>query len=97
MRPLGRLQNIDAVPYGGAAAPEIQRDVPIAVRRHCNTSRQPLVVTAEIVVPAASSVALEIAVAHEADITAMAAIDHDDVAFVQIFALMQELRGPALS
>ena len=48
---------------------------------------------AVVPVSAAAPIALEIAVAHEAHVATMAAIDHDDVACIQIFTPVHELHG----
>ena len=76
---------------GCAAATQIQRYVPVAARWNDNARGQALIVAAVIVVRAATLVTREITITHKPDIAAMAAINHNDVAFAEIFALMKEL------
>ena len=80
-----------------ATAAEVQSDIPVSAARHQNAGRQPLIVAAVILMRAAAPVAREVAVIHQANIAAMAAINNHHVVFDEILALMQKLHERSLS
>jgi hypothetical protein len=72
---LSCLEKLDTVPNGGAATAKIDRDVPVAVIRDRDSRRQPIVMTAVVVVRSAPTIAVEVGVVHEEHVTAVATVD----------------------
>lgn len=77
---LGRVfQVVDVVSDVGAAPAKINGHVPVPGSRNGDPNRKHLVVTAEVLKPAAAPVALEIGIIRKHDVALMVAVNDDHV------------------
>ena len=75
----------------GLATHGINGDIPEAGTGHGDFHRKSIEGTAVVVVPAAVLETAEIRIAHQADIAGLRAVDDDQIVFIEMLALVNEL------
>ena len=73
----------------------IEGDVPETGARHGDLRREPVERPAMISMSAAVLETAEVGVVHQADIAALGTLDHNDIVFVEVFALVYEFHVTA--
>ena len=74
----------------GAAGHGVDGDIPEATAGHSDLCRKAVERTAVVGMPAAILEAAEVGITHQANVAGLRALDHDDIVFVEVLALVYE-------
>src|SRR3989338_5518847 len=78
----------------GFARDRVDGDVPETTARYSDLGREGIERAAVVGVSAAILEAAEVGIAHQANVAGLRALDHDNVVFIEVFALVYKFHLP---